>query len=277
MLIKCPTCGSNVSSKAKCCPKCGCTIAKSNLIRTCPECGIEIDEDAEICPNCAYPIKENAKRDNIKKFVDDFAKNAQEKSTVILRKATECKEQLTSEATKQQIKDFVSGKTETTSKFTKQGIKWFKAGGMTSKYTLTAIAVLLCFGVWKLASGTRKINVGDVIEAFNNAAPSDVWYQTCEDFLDEGFTIGQWEKLYYLGGNKSTNCESAELRVDNIKKTAKDTWKLYITKRFSNGQYTNKEYIMKKEKGSFIISDLEADVKQFGGKEEDNHAFDYDY
>lgn len=58
-IIKCKTCGEDVSDKAKICPHCGATLieepeeVKAPII--CEECGAEIPEGLETCPKCGCP------------------------------------------------------------------------------------------------------------------------------------------------------------------------------------------------------------------------------
>lgn len=59
-LVKCISCGNEVSDKADCCPKCGAKIeiVKEDKIdvvnKICKECGQEIDLNTGICTNCGY-------------------------------------------------------------------------------------------------------------------------------------------------------------------------------------------------------------------------------
>lgn len=56
-LINCPECESEVSDKAKSCPKCGYPTA--DIIKnkaSCPECEAEIPDNVKTCPECGYPI-----------------------------------------------------------------------------------------------------------------------------------------------------------------------------------------------------------------------------
>ena len=59
-IIKCKTCGEDVSDKAKICPHCGATLieepeeVKAPII--CEECGAEIPKGLETCPKCGCPV-----------------------------------------------------------------------------------------------------------------------------------------------------------------------------------------------------------------------------
>ena len=52
-IIKCPSCGKDVSDEAPVCPHCGCKIA-GNLV-TCPECGQVYTAEHPNCPHCGAP------------------------------------------------------------------------------------------------------------------------------------------------------------------------------------------------------------------------------
>lgn len=54
-LIKCSECETEMSDKAKFCPKCG----TENKIMFCPECGKQLSKKAIMCPKCGYAF-ENA-------------------------------------------------------------------------------------------------------------------------------------------------------------------------------------------------------------------------
>ena len=71
-LIKCVSCGKEISDRAKICPNCGTEVftditaeAIEEVVATepetihCPECGTEVSAETEICPNCGYPISED--------------------------------------------------------------------------------------------------------------------------------------------------------------------------------------------------------------------------
>ncbi len=55
-LIECTDCGSQISSSAKACPKCGAPAPKKNEPDPgnifCPFCRTEVSEDAMICSGC---------------------------------------------------------------------------------------------------------------------------------------------------------------------------------------------------------------------------------
>lgn len=58
-LVNCENCGSEVSDKAKVCPKCGKNIKRDFVpILTCPECGKEIETTETHCGNCGYKLKQ---------------------------------------------------------------------------------------------------------------------------------------------------------------------------------------------------------------------------
>ena len=60
MLVKCPDCGNQVSTKARACPKCGCPVeSKSNTNIQCPDCGQEVSRDKKACSKCGCPIDNN--------------------------------------------------------------------------------------------------------------------------------------------------------------------------------------------------------------------------
>ena len=54
-LIKCPTCGNEVSEKASKCVHCGYEFFSQT--RLCEECGKEVPLDATECPNCGCPLE----------------------------------------------------------------------------------------------------------------------------------------------------------------------------------------------------------------------------
>lgn len=63
-LINCPSCGKEISDKAKVCPQCGKVLHDENVTTTeekkcCDECGIELSSDATVCPNCGCPVIDN--------------------------------------------------------------------------------------------------------------------------------------------------------------------------------------------------------------------------
>lgn len=61
-LVNCENCGSEVSDKAKVCPKCGKNIKMDFVpILTCPECGKEIEITETQCSNCGYKLKQGNK------------------------------------------------------------------------------------------------------------------------------------------------------------------------------------------------------------------------
>lgn len=61
-LIKCPSCGEEISDKATRCIHCGWELSESKKV-LCPECGTEIPEGAEACPKCGCPVeKEKAQK-----------------------------------------------------------------------------------------------------------------------------------------------------------------------------------------------------------------------
>ena len=54
-MISCPSCGGQVSDKAKKCVHCG-TVLIPEEKRYCPECGAELSNTGgcNICPSCGY-------------------------------------------------------------------------------------------------------------------------------------------------------------------------------------------------------------------------------
>ena len=52
-LIKCPSCGKDVSNKARHCPGCGAGINVS----ICPDCGAELPIGVDACMNCGCPVE----------------------------------------------------------------------------------------------------------------------------------------------------------------------------------------------------------------------------
>lgn len=68
-LIKCPTCGKEVSDKAMECPFCSVKL-KELPKPICVECGFELEEGIKICPKCGCPVEEeNGKIDITKENV----------------------------------------------------------------------------------------------------------------------------------------------------------------------------------------------------------------
>lgn len=53
-LVKCVSCGNDISDKAKACPICGHENAPKTV---CEECGAEISAKATACPRCGCPVK----------------------------------------------------------------------------------------------------------------------------------------------------------------------------------------------------------------------------
>ena len=60
-LKPCPSCGKEVSDRAKTCPACGAILIEEkndkNTIIICPDCGHEVPEGVETCPNCGCPLE----------------------------------------------------------------------------------------------------------------------------------------------------------------------------------------------------------------------------
>lgn len=58
-LVKCADCGSDVSSEAAACPKCGRPVRR--MVK-CADCGQDIPTAATACPKCGRPVRpeENA-------------------------------------------------------------------------------------------------------------------------------------------------------------------------------------------------------------------------
>lgn len=54
-LIKCFSCGSDISDRAVACPHCG--AAQGMAMNICQECGSSIPDDAAACPMCGCPIE----------------------------------------------------------------------------------------------------------------------------------------------------------------------------------------------------------------------------
>ena len=64
--VKCPDCGTEYSSSANECPRCGCPNDNkpeepTNEGMICPECGMAIDSSMTSCPNCGHPLNNNIK------------------------------------------------------------------------------------------------------------------------------------------------------------------------------------------------------------------------
>ena len=57
-LIKCPSCGEEISDKATVCPKCGVHFPTEKPKKVCKECGEILDIDATVCPKCGCPVGE---------------------------------------------------------------------------------------------------------------------------------------------------------------------------------------------------------------------------
>ena len=57
-LVRCNECGSEISDKAKKCPKCG--YEKSS--KYCPECGKALSINAVLCPECGFSYNGNMNR-----------------------------------------------------------------------------------------------------------------------------------------------------------------------------------------------------------------------
>lgn len=67
-LINCPSCGKEISDKAKECPQCGQILAQDSLLEDaspvlCEECGAEIPVESNVCPNCGYPVSTRLEAD----------------------------------------------------------------------------------------------------------------------------------------------------------------------------------------------------------------------
>ena len=56
-MISCPSCGGQVSDKAKKCVHCGMVLIPEEK-RYCPECGAELEEGAVLCEKCGCPAEE---------------------------------------------------------------------------------------------------------------------------------------------------------------------------------------------------------------------------
>lgn len=54
-MIICPSCGQQVSDKAKKCVHCGAVLIQEEK-KICTECGAELDEGVTECPNCGCPV-----------------------------------------------------------------------------------------------------------------------------------------------------------------------------------------------------------------------------
>lgn len=67
-IIKCPSCGSDVSEKASECPHChakldhGTLVADEPKSQVCSECGATIPQGAATCPNCGAPVEADANK-----------------------------------------------------------------------------------------------------------------------------------------------------------------------------------------------------------------------
>ena len=59
-MIICPSCGQQVSDKAKKCVHCGAILIQEEK-KICAECGVELDEGATECPNCGCPVEHEDK------------------------------------------------------------------------------------------------------------------------------------------------------------------------------------------------------------------------
>lgn len=59
-MIICPSCGQQVSDKAKKCVHCGAILIQEEK-KICAECGAELDEGATECPNCGCPVEHEDK------------------------------------------------------------------------------------------------------------------------------------------------------------------------------------------------------------------------
>ena len=58
-MISCPSCGEQISDKAKKCIHCGIVLVEEPQ-KTCVECGAKLDIGATECPVCGCPVEENA-------------------------------------------------------------------------------------------------------------------------------------------------------------------------------------------------------------------------
>ena len=59
-LIKCPSCGAEISERAVACPHCGIQLAAKaheEATNICQECGRALSEDIEACPFCGCPVE----------------------------------------------------------------------------------------------------------------------------------------------------------------------------------------------------------------------------
>lgn len=57
-LIKCKSCGCDVSDKARVCPNCGQKLVNDiTKERLCTECGSYVPEDTDTCPKCGCPFE----------------------------------------------------------------------------------------------------------------------------------------------------------------------------------------------------------------------------
>lgn len=59
-MIICPSCGQQVSDKAKKCVHCGAILMQEEK-KICAECGAELDEGVIECPNCGCPVEQDNK------------------------------------------------------------------------------------------------------------------------------------------------------------------------------------------------------------------------
>lgn len=62
-LVVCPSCGKDISDKAKKCPHCGYEKEEEKKIIICDECGGNILEGEKYCPECGCPVSESIGED----------------------------------------------------------------------------------------------------------------------------------------------------------------------------------------------------------------------
>lgn len=66
-LIKCKSCGADISDRATRCPQCG---EPQTLNTTCPDCGTSYAETLSSCPNCGAPNRTRKVAHGEDPFVD---------------------------------------------------------------------------------------------------------------------------------------------------------------------------------------------------------------
>lgn len=69
-IIKCPSCGQDVSDKTKKCIHCGETLLEETVPkRVCSECGKEVEMSVLECPHCGYSLQQDEKEKTKKKAI----------------------------------------------------------------------------------------------------------------------------------------------------------------------------------------------------------------